>query len=308
MISSVGTRTAMRTPRLSRRARETIAAYLFLTPNIISIGGFVLIPLIAGFVISLTDWDLLTGANWVGFENYQTLWGDPIFWKSLQVTFVYAMIVIPGGLIASLALAAGLSNIRRGLRLYQILFFLPYVSSTVAVALVWKWVLNPDYGFVNPALEALGLPAPHWITDPDVAIVTVAIVTIWQTAGYNAIILLAGMKAIPTHYYEAAKMDGATYWQQYFRITLPLLMPAIFFVSITSLLNSFIQSFNIVFVMTEGGPGNSTKVIMYYVWENAFAFFKMGYASAISYALSIILMIIALGQAWLMGRTSEQMR
>lgn len=299
---------AVRPPRFSRQAREAVAAYLFLTPNIISIGGFVLIPLIAGFLISLTDWDLLSEPNWVGFDNYERLWFDPIFWKSMRITFVYALIVIPGGLVASLALAAGLVHIKRGLRIYQILFFLPYVSSTIAVALVWKWVLNPEYGIVNPFLEMLGLPAPNWITDPDVVIITVAIVTIWQTAGYNAIILLAGMKSIPVHYYEAARMDGATYWQQYFRITLPLLLPSIFFVSITSLLASFIQSFNIVFVMTEGGPGNSSKVIMYYVWESAFSFFKMGYASAISYALSVVLMIIALGQAWLMGRSAEQMR
>ncbi len=297
-----------RTPILSRKTREWITAYLFLLPNIISIGGFVVIPLVAGLVISFTDWDLLSPPNWVGSENYQSLWTDRVFWQSLKVTFLYSLMVIPGGLVVSLAIAAALNNRIRGLRIYQMLFFLPYVSSTVAVALVWKWVLNPDYGVVNSFLGLVGLPQPYWLTDPSTAIISVAVVSVWQTAGYNAILLLAAMRSIPAHYYEAARLDGANSRQLFFRVTIPLIMPAIFFVTITSLLNSFIQSFNLIYVMTEGGPGNATKVIMFYVWENAFQFFKMGYASAVSYVLCAILIVIALAQAWLIGRNNEQLR
>ncbi len=293
---------------LSREAREGLTAYLFLAPNLISLGLFVVAPLLAGLAISLTDWDMMSSPTWVGAANYAGLLSDPALMLSLKVTLLYSLMVIPGGLIVSMLIALALNTDIRGLRIYQAILFLPYVSSTVAVALAWKWIYNPQYGILNAALRAVGLPQPDWLTDPDVAIVSVAIVSIWQTAGYNAILLMAGMRSIPKHYYEAASMDGATSWQKFWRITLPLLKPTIFFVMVTSLINSFIQSFNIIFVMTGGGPGNATKVLMFYIWENAFNFFKMGYASAISYLLFVLLIGVTMLQLRVTGRGAEEMR
>ena len=295
-------------PMLSREAREGLTAYLFLAPNLISLGLFVVAPLFAGLAISLTDWDMMSSPTWVGAANYAGLLSDPALMLSLKVTLLYSLMVIPGGLIVSMLIALALNSDIRGLRIYQAILFLPYVSSTVAVALAWKWIYNPQYGILNAALRTIGLPQPDWLTDPAVAIVSVAIVSIWQTAGYNAILLMAGMRSIPKHYYEAASMDGATGWQKFWRITLPLLKPTIFFVMVTSLINSFIQSFNIIFVMTGGGPGNATKVLMFYIWENAFNFFKMGYASAISYLLFVLLIAVTILQLRVTGRGAEEIR
>ncbi|WDR01985.1 sugar ABC transporter permease [Devosia algicola] len=238
--------------RSRERLRESLYAAVFLAPNVLGIGLFVVVPVIAGLAISFTNWDLLGEASWIGIDNYVALWSDALFWTSLRNTLFYTVLVIPGGLILSLLLALGLSGKMRGIRFYQAIFFLPYVSSTVAIALVWKWIYNPDYGVLNVFLRGVGLPAPNWLGDPTLALVSIAIVSIWQTAGYNMVLFVAGLRAIPKHYYEAARIDGAGPITIFFKITLPLLMPTIFFVSATSLIASF-QVFNLVFVMTKGG-------------------------------------------------------
>jgi multiple sugar transport system permease protein len=168
------------------------------------------------------------------------------------------------------------------------------------MALVWKWIFHPDYGILNAALHTVGLPAPNWLTSPSTALVSIAIVSIWQTAGYNMVLFLAGLRAIPRDYYEAAALDGATRWTAFWSITMPLLMPTTFFVTTTSIISSF-QVFNLIYVMTKGGPGNSTSVLVYYLWENGFSFFKMGYASALAYVLFLIILAVTLLQVRLLG-------
>ena len=305
MVSAMPVRAVRATTWMQRK--EWLYAAIFLAPNLIGIGLFVVIPVIAGLVISFTNWDLLGSASWVGFDNYVDLWNDPLFWVSLRNTAIYTAIVIPGGLTLSLLLALALKGKMRGTRFYQAVFFLPYVSSTVAIALVWKWIFNPDFGILNIGLRTIGLPTPNWLGDPNMALISLAIVSIWQTAGYNMVLFVAGLRAIPAHYYEAARIDGASPLRIFFRITLPLLMPTVFFVTATSMIIS-IQVFNLVFVMTKGGPGNATLAYVYYLWQNGFAFFKMGYASAMAYVLFLILFAITILQVRLMGRQHQQFR
>lgn len=290
-------------PRYSVAARrDWFAAFVFLLPNLVSIGLFTLIPVVAGFFLSFTNWDMLSDPQWVGLDNYQDILKDRQFWNALRNTAIYTLIVIPGGLTVSMLLALALNSKIKGTAIYQAIFFLPYVSSTVAIALVWKWIYHPDYGVLNAMLRAVGLPGVDWLTNPSVALISVAIVQIWQTAGYNMVLLLAGLRAIPKDYYEAARIDGASPWTIFWSITVPLLMPTIFFVTTISIIASF-QVFNLIYVMTGGGPGNSTKVYVFYLWENGFSFFKMGYASALAYVLFVIILAITLIQARFLGRT-----
>jgi multiple sugar transport system permease protein len=294
------TRSKHRPTRVSRR--DWLPAAIFLLPNLVSIGLFTLIPVVVGFFLSFTSWDMLSDPEWVGLENYADLLKDRQFWNALRNTLVYTLIVIPGGLAVSMLLAVALNSKIKGTAIYQAIFFLPYVSSTVAIALVWKWIYHPDYGVLNAILNAVGLPGVDWLVDPNVALGSVAMVQIWQTAGYNMVLLLAGLRAIPKEYYEAAKVDGSSPWTTFWSITVPLLMPTIFFVTTMSIIASF-QVFNLIYVMTGGGPGNSTKVYVFYLWENGFSFFKMGYASALAYVLFIIILAITLIQARFLGRT-----
>jgi multiple sugar transport system permease protein len=291
----------------SMQRKEWRSAAIFLLPNLAGISIFVILPVIAGLVVSFTNWDLLGTPEWIGFANYAMLWNDEIFWTSLRHTLVYTVIAIPGGLTLSLLLALALKGHLRGTAFYQAVFFLPYISSTVAIALVWKWIYNPDFGILNLMLKSLGLPAPNWLGDPGLALLSLAIISIWQTTGYNVVLFIAGLRAIPEHYYEAARIDGAGPVRVFFRITLPLLLPTIFFVTATSLIASF-QVFNLVYVTTNGGPGNSTNVLVLYLWENGFSFFKMGYASAMAYVLFILILGITLIQVYAMGRRTQQFR
>lgn len=287
-------------PPLKRR--EWLAAAVFLAPNMIGLTVFIVIPVIAGFFISFTEWDMLSAPEFIGLANYvELLTDDRLFWITLRNTVVYSLFVIPGSIVISLLLALALNTRIRGVGLYRTIYFLPYVSSTIAISLVWKWIMHPDFGILNGFLGLFGAPKLGWLQDRNMALLSVAVVAIWHSAGYNMTIFLAGLKGIPRTYYEAAQIDGATYWQRFWRITFPLLTPTLFFVLVISLIGSF-QVFNLVYIMTEGGPGNSTQVYVYYLWENAFSYFRMGYASAMAYILFVIMLVITLFQVRLLGR------
>lgn len=286
----------------SRKRREWLAFLVFAGPNMISVLVFTLIPVIVGFGLSFTDWNMLSAPTFVGFANYiELLTDDPLFWLSLKNTAVYSLMVIPFAIAISMALAIALNSKIRGKGFYRTMIFLPYVTSAVAVALVWKWFLHPDFGVVNAILRPLGVPKLGWYTDPDMALLSVAIVAVWQSAGYYMILFLAGLQGIPKQLYEAASLDGASPWQSFRHITFPLLMPTTFFVLIMSLIASF-QVFTLIFNMTSGGPGNATLVYVYQLWENAFTYFKMGYASAMAYILFMIMLLITAIQVRFMGR------
>ena len=283
------------------KRREWLAAAIFLAPNMIGLTVFIVIPVIAGFVISFTEWDMLSAPEFIGFDNYvELLTDDRFFWLTLKNTLVYSLFVIPGSIVISLLLALALNTHIRGVGIYRTIYFLPFVSSTIAISLVWKWIMHPDFGILNGFLGLFGVPRLGWLQDRNMALLSVAIVAIWHSAGYNMTIFLAGLKGIPKTYYEAAEIDGATYWQRFWRITFPLLTPTLFFVLVISLIGSF-QVFNLVYIMTDGGPGSSTQVYVYYLWENAFSYFRMGYASAMAYILFLIMLVITLFQVRLLG-------
>ena len=283
------------------KRREWLAAAIFLAPNMIGLTVFIVIPVIAGFVISFTEWDMLSAPEFIGFDNYvELLTDDRFFWLTLKNTLVYSLFVIPGSIVISLLLALALNTHIRGVGIYRTIYFLPFVSSTIAISLVWKWIMHPDFGILNGFLGLFGVPKLGWLQDRNMALFSVAIVAIWHSAGYNMTIFLAGLKGIPKTYYEAAEIDGATYWQRFWRITFPLLTPTLFFVLVISLIGSF-QVFNLVYIMTDGGPGSSTQVYVYYLWENAFSYFRMGYASAMAYILFLIMLVITLFQVRLLG-------
>jgi multiple sugar transport system permease protein len=282
--------------------RRTLAGYTFITPNLIALLVFTLGPVVAGLVLSFTSWDLLTKPVFVGLANYkQLLFKDEFFWNSLKNTIYYSLLTVPVGIVVSLALALVLNRHMFGVRIYRTLFFIPVVSSSVAVALVWKWLYNTDFGVLNWLLELVGLHGQPWLTSSRWAMLAVALTVIWKTMGYNMVIFLAGLQEVPQSLYEAASVDGAGSWARLRYITLPLLVPQIFFVLVMSVISSF-QAFDMVYVMTGGGPGNATQVYNYYIWQNAFQWFKMGYASALGYVLFVLIFGITLIQVRYMGR------
>jgi multiple sugar transport system permease protein len=285
-----------------QQKKEWLIALVFLAPSLLGFLVFIFAPVMGGFFLSFTEWDMLTPPKWIGLNNYITIFkADPLFWLSLKNTLLYSAMVILLGIPISLGLALAVNSKLKGINFFRTIYFIPVVVSTVAAGLVWKWILQPDLGPVNTLLRLLGIKSISWLGDPKTALLSVAIVAIWLGMGYNMVILLAGLKGIPSHLYEAAAMDGAVGIQQFWYITLPLLTPSLFFVLVMSIIGSF-QVFSQVFVMTtNAGPGNATLVYVYYLWENAFRWFKMGYASALAYILFLLIMAVTFIQLKFMG-------
>jgi len=289
--------------RFSRRQKEEwLVALVFLAPSLIGFFVFIFLPVLGGFGLSFTEWDMLTPPKWVGLNNYITIFtADPLFWISLKNTLLFSAMVILVGIPISLGLALAVNSKIKGTSIFRTIYFIPVVVSTVAAGLVWKWIFQPDMGPLNALLKFMGIKPIGWLGDPKTALISVAIVAIWLGMGYNMVIFLAGLKGIPSHLYEAAAIDGAVKLQQFWYITLPLLTPTLFFVLVMSVIGSF-QVFSQVYVMTtNAGPGNATLVYVYYLWQNAFKWFKMGYASALAYILFLIIMAVTFIQLKLIG-------
>ncbi len=288
---------------LKPRTREAIAGYLFLLPNLVGFLIFTALAVVASAAISLTDWDLLSQAKFVGLKNYQTLLtNDPLFRKVLLNTFYFTFVSVPLTVVISLGLALALNQGIRGLALYRAAYFMPVITAMVVVALIWRWFYNPDFGVLNYLLNQLGIRRPpNWLADQRWAMPAVMIMAIWKHVGYNMVIFLAGLQAIPSNLYEAASIDGAGRWERFRYVTLPLLTPTTFFVLIVSLIGS-LQVFDAVLVLTGGGPANATRTIVFHIWEQAFVFLKMGYAAAIAWILFFIIFLITLVQWRLQGR------
>lgn len=302
--ASVNRFVAQRTVQRRSRTiwRRTAAGYAFITPNFLAFLVFVAGPVVAGLVLSFTSWDLLSPPAFIGLANYQKiLSGDRLFWLTLKNTLYYSLLTVPAGMAVALALALAMNQPLRGIRIYRTVYFIPVVCSSVSVALVWKWFYNTEFGVLNWALSVVGIPPQGWITTSKWAMPAIALTVIWKSMGYNMVIFLAGLQDIPQHLYEAAAIDGAASWARFRYITLPLLTPQLFFVLVISVISSF-QAFDMVYVMTGGGPGNATQVYNYYIWQNAFQFFKMGYASALAYILFAIIFVITLVQVRYLGR------
>lgn len=270
-------------------------AIVLLSPNLLGFLVFILGPVIASFCLSFTKWDLLTQIEWIGLRNYQKLFSDQVFWRALWNTVYYTIGTVPVGIAISLFLAIALNQRIRGIKLFRAVYFLPVISSTVAVAVVWQWLYNPEFGLINYLLYLVGIEGPKWLTSITWAMPAVIIMSIWKNLGFNMLLFLAGLQGIPEVYYEAARIDGANWWQQFVKITLPLLSPTTLFVTVMSLINSF-QVFDQVYIMTAGGPARSTSVLVHYLYQNAFEYFRMGEASAIAYILFFLVFVITVIQ------------
>ena len=281
------------------RFRLTVA--LFLAPSLIPLVLFLVLPMLASVGLSFASWDLLTHPRWVGLANYRGLAHDGQFHAALLHTlyFVagYLPLVFCGGLLLALALHQRL----KGVAWLRTLYFLPVVTSWVVVALVWKWLLNPQYGIVNRLLGFVGVQGPGWWLDPHWAMPSIILASAWKDIGFTMVIFLAGLQAIPEEYYEAASLDGAGRWSRFRSITFPLLSPASFFVVVISLINN-VQVFDQVWVMTQGGPAGSTTVVVQQIVQNAFSFGRMGYAAAMSWVLFAVILIITVVQLRLQKR------
>lgn len=275
--------------------RLGVVAAGFLLPSLLPLLLFTVGPMVASIGVSFLRWDLLRPPRLVGVDNYARLVEDSAFGAALGHTLVfiagYLPLVFAGGLFIALALNERL----RGLGLFRAVYFLPVVTSWVVVALVWKWLLNPQSGVVNAGLGIFGVPGPGWWTDPAWAMPSIILASAWKDLGFVMVILLAGLQAIPPEYYEAAQVDGADRWARFRHVTLPLLSPAIFFVLVISLINSF-QVFDQIWVMTGGGPAGATSVVVEQVVKNAFSYGQMGYASAMSWVLFAVILAITLVQ------------
>ncbi|WP_424766962.1 carbohydrate ABC transporter permease [Paenibacillus sp. sgz302251] len=279
-------------------------AFLLLLPNLLGFLAFTLIPVFASFFLSFTSWDMLTPVKWTGFSNYIELWRDETFIKVFWNTFYFAGVSVPLGIVISLLLAVALDQNISLKKFYRAAYFLPVVSSMVAVAVVWQFIYNPEYGFMNFFLNWFGINGPDWLTSTVWAMPAVIITSVWKNLGFNMLIFLAGLQGISTDYYEVAELDGARWHQKFFYITVPLLSPTTFFVTVMSFIGSF-QVFDTVFLMTQGGPARSTSVIVSYLYEHGFKYFNMGYASAMAYVLFFLMFIITMIQFWRQRKWGE---
>ena len=260
---------------------------LFLLPSLSGLVLFTLLPILASLGLTLYEWDLLTSPQFVGLGNFQRLIHDRNFWTALAHTLYFIVGYIPLVMIISLGVAVVLNQKLKGVILFRTALFIPVVSAWVAVALLWKWIFNPKFGIVNYLLGLIGIQGPAWLFDPQWAMPAIIITSVWKDIGFVMVMFLAGLQGIPTEYYEAAAIDGASGWRRFRHITLPLLSPTTFFALIISLINSF-QVFDQVWIMTGGGPAGATSVLVEQIVKNAFSYSRMGYAATLSWVLFLL--------------------
>ena len=273
---------------LSGRGAEALTGWLMVLPALIGFLLFYALPTLRAVEISFTDWNLLRQPSFVGWDNYVRLWADDKFWNGMKLSGYYVLLNIPLQTALGLFLAVAMDRLTRSLFVKSVVL-LPYLMSNVLVAMVWLWMLDPILGLVNHYIAAIGLERMPFFGGVDQAMLTVAGVNIWRHMGLVAMLFLAGMQNIPRHLYEAAALEGASEWQMFRRVTLPLLRPVMVFVLVTSVTGSF-QIFDTIAVTTNGGPLDSTRVIVHYIVQNAFSFYKMGYASAMSMVLCLVML------------------
>lgn len=280
--------------------KEAREGYLYALPWFIGFTVFTAGPIIASFLLSFTNWDLIRPAEWIGFGNYNTLLEDPLFWQSLKVTSIYALFSVPLGILGGLAIAVLMNQKIKGLSVFRTIYYLPAVVSGVAVSLLWSWIFNPDFGVLNYLLSLIGINGPGWIYDEKWALPSLIIMSLWGVGG-GMVIYLAGLQGVPTELYEAAIIDGASSWRRFWSITIPMISPVIFFQLIMGIIGSF-QIFTQAYIMTGGGPNNATLFYVLYLYRNAFQWFKMGYASALAWVLFIVILILTIIQFKLANR------
>ena len=283
---------------VTRRTKMNWAfSYCMIAPLCIGLAVFYLWPFVQNLWFSFNDVTKFNISTFCGLDNYRKLFGDKEVWKALSNTLKYVVVTVPLGMCFSILLAALLNMKIRGKSFYRVLYFLPSITMSAAVAMVWKWIFNEQMGILNSALKAMGMSGHNWLTDNRTALLCIMIVGMWMTIGYNMIILLAGMQGISKTYYEAASMDGAGVWARFFHVTLPLLTPTIFFVMITSIISGF-QVFDAVYMMIgKTNPAyDDTQTIVMLFYEQAFDYGHKGYAAAISVLLFAIILVLTIVQ------------
>ena len=272
----------------SKRRREAIAGYLFITPNLLGFMVFQLIPIVVAIVLGFTKWDLINPPEWVGFGNYRALFKDPVFALSIKKTLRFVVVNVPAQSLLALLIAMLLNRSIRFQNLIRTLFIVPWVSMAVAVGLTWTWIFNAQFGLLNQILQAIGLDRIPWLASQDWALGSVMVVNIWQYLGFHIIIFLAGLQMIPQEIEEAAIVDGANAWTRVLKITIPLISPVLFYDLIVNMIGTF-QIFDLPYAMTGGGPGNATRVYNLYLYQKGFQFLRMGEASAMAVLLFIMI-------------------
>jgi len=279
--------------------REAIWGYVLIAPNFLIIIFFTIIPVFFSFYMSLTDWNILGTPNFIGLENYQNILIDGIAKETFLNTLYFTVISVPLNVVLTLIIAVMLNQKIAGISFFRTAFYLPVISASVAVSLMFMWILANN-GLLNQMMESIGLEPLRWLNSPKLALNSVIGVTIWKGLGLNMIIFLAALQDIPSELIEAAAIDGANRLQQFIKITVPLLSPVIFFVTITNIISSF-QSFDLVYNMTKGGPGHSTTVIGYYIWKQAFDYLHMGYGAALAYIVFVTILVLTISQ-WILRK------
>ncbi len=283
---------------LSRQMKTNLVGYSFILPNILGVCAFTLFPMIFSLIVSFTDWDYTKGfGNWefVGLKNFIDMWKDEWFTSSLINTIVFAVVVVPATVFLALVLSVIIDKYCKAKLPIRLALFMPYISNIVAVAIVWVMMYSP-WGPFTQMVQTLGVKnPPQWLGDPHWALPAIMIMTVWGGVGYANMIYTSAIQGLPKDVYEAADIDGAGELTKFFKLTIPFLSPTTFFLVITTFITSF-QVFAPIQIMTRGGPGTSTNVLVYYIYTSAFTFYKMGYASAMSWILFLMLFIVTMIQ------------
>jgi multiple sugar transport system permease protein len=275
--------------------------YVYGGPVLIAFLLFNLYPMALGLYLSFTDWDILRPPVFVGPKNWGTLLTDELLWRAVGQTLYYAVASVAGTTALSLGLALALNQRLRSIGLYRTFFFLPAVTSVIAIAAVWRWLYNSEYGLINALLDLAGFHPLNWLGDSSLAMPAVILMSVWRSAGFNTVLFLAGLQGVPTEYYEAAQIDGASAWSRFRHITVPLVSPTTFFVVVNGLIGSW-QVFDQVYILTRGGPHLSTVTVVYLIYSNGFEWYKTGYAAAMAYGLFLIILLFTAVQFLLQRR------
>lgn len=278
----------------SRQKRENLIAFLFISPWIIGFIVFWIGPFIASVILSFCRYDIITPPRFTGLDNYITMSKDPLFWQSLKVIILYACGRIPLGVVTGLLLATLLNQKIKGVGLFRVIYYAPVVLPPVATSLMWMWMYNPGFGLLNMFIwNFFHIRGPNWLYSEIWVLPALMIMAVWSAVGRNLIIYLAGFASVPEQLYEAAEIDGANRWQKFFKVTIPVLTPVIFFNLVIDTIAVF-QLFTQAYVMTGGGPNNASLFFVYYIYQKAFEQFRAGYASSLAWALFIVIMVFSL--------------
>ncbi|NUR88138.1 MAG: sugar ABC transporter permease [Nonomuraea sp.] len=269
--------------------------YLFVGPSLVGVVLFLLLPVIVVFGLSFFDWQLLSDPKFVGLDNYAKMAGDGKAWSSLLTTVLYVVLSVPLTTVLALVLALMLNQKVKGVKFLRALFVVPWMATPMVLGLIWSWIFDPRDGAVNQFLDLFGITGPAWLSESSLALPAVALVSVWQHTGYNMLFFLAGLQGIPQELYDAAACDGATPAQRFWRVTLPLLNPTMFFVTVTNMIGAF-QAFDTIYSMTAGGPSESTSVINYKIFHVAFREFDFGYAATLSMLLFVAILLVTVLQ------------